>query len=219
MQNNYHISTKSWPDREKPRSIRPVDNSDKPSYGFTCGSLSDRASDTWIRPVTDRSWWFKKFRKNQHAVAVITAGTQDQQRFNYQLGTFFTWRPVLLHLPAGCTVIAGKHTIMSPADAGYGLMENRSYVPAVGRFRLICSKLCLFNEHKTPSLRLQGRRAGLGDTCALGVIKLVYYIPGDRCAEWNNFIQPGSALYMYVPRRQPGSARFGPMVCRQIRIH
>ena len=65
------------------------------------------------------------------------AGTQDQQRFNYQLGTFFTWRPVLLHLPAGRTVIAGKNTIMSPAGAGYGLTENRSYDPAVGHFRLI----------------------------------------------------------------------------------
>ena len=34
-------------------SIRPVDNSDKPSYGFTGGPLSDRSSVTWTRPVTD----------------------------------------------------------------------------------------------------------------------------------------------------------------------
>ena len=47
-------------------SIRPVDHSDKSSYGLTGGSLSDRASVTWIRPVTDSTWsdrWFQTLTK------------------------------------------------------------------------------------------------------------------------------------------------------------
>ena len=72
MQNNFNLHTYIWynlwvypqshdPTRENRKncdptrgSIRPVDNSDKSSYGFTGGSLSDRASVTWFRPVTHR---------------------------------------------------------------------------------------------------------------------------------------------------------------------
>ena len=91
-------------------------------------------SDPW---PTDRSWpdrWFQKLRKDQHAVVVITAGMQDQQRFNYQLGAFFTWRPVLLHMSAGRAVIAGKQTIMSPAGAGYGLTGKQILWPSSRSF-------------------------------------------------------------------------------------
>ena len=77
---NYHTSTKSWPNRKKTQKlgldpwVHPsLDNSDKPSYGFTCGSLSNRASVTWIRPVTDHSWpdlWFQKLREDKHGMMV-----------------------------------------------------------------------------------------------------------------------------------------------------
>ena len=45
-------------------------------------------------------------RRLRDAVAVITAGTQDQQRFNYQLDNYITLLPVLLHMQTRRAVVA-----------------------------------------------------------------------------------------------------------------